>query len=605
MEAEGEMKTECEQAEGTTTIHVTLQQALTQKESEVLSLIIQNEETEVLSALCEHTDGIIPGEVASEYIAEHIKGDIAEPPSEVENKLKDNANMEEATLELNAADVAWISLLTKFEYVNEGRIRGYVEGEKAFLCLWESFQSSTMTSFSVRSSDRFYKFADNSEEGAVLGRILKGTPRWSRLPLVPFDGVPFVTVDRKYFGCRLGGIERRNSRKGQCKSSRNGQTVKVGCPAEAEVLEVWRVPELVLSDQIQSKREKRRVKQKLLAKVREYIADGKFTRRYYVTFPLISKHLNHPVLDPEAGQLKILHPKIIEKIYDLVNGGIYEKRVIKYMLESFVEEFQKDLGIEIQSTDRAFHPTDRDINNHVRNARKALNNVSLAITDTAVENAGDTTVPDVVSDETLTYSTKVVATSFPEIITSDVTYDINTTEPEHIYESVTVATSDYARDNITDTTVDTPCYENATNESENYLTTSEVNAVSIDDIVQNSVIEYYQKSNTTTEVECAMRDLLHPCKRKSIKRERKLSTRSSKLIRKQRDLKILLREEIQKSFAVINISLQEETNEIKLNTILKKVKTLQRMVEGRTVYKRSKRRQGVQSMVNFPPVEES
>ncbi|XP_057304429.1 uncharacterized protein LOC130641577 isoform X2 [Hydractinia symbiolongicarpus] len=241
MEAEGEMKTECEQAEGTTTIHVTLQQALTQKESEVLSLIIQNEETEVLSALCEHTDGIIPGEVASEYIAEHIKGDIAEPPSEVENKLKDNANMEEATLELNAADVAWISLLTKFEYVNEGRIRGYVEGEKAFLCLWESFQSSTMTSFSVRSSDRFYKFADNSEEGAVLGRILKGTPRWSRLPLVPFDGVPFVTVDRKYFGCRLGGIERRNSRKGQCKSSRNGQTVKVGCPAEAEVLEVLQI----------------------------------------------------------------------------------------------------------------------------------------------------------------------------------------------------------------------------------------------------------------------------------------------------------------------------------------------------------------------------
>lgn len=108
------------------------------------------------------------------------------------------------TMEFHAADAAWITLLDRFELlVNDNRIRGYVEGEKQFICLWESFQSSTMTTFSVRSSDKFYRMA-TEEDGdvAINGRVLKGKPKWSRTPLVQFDGVPFVSIDRKYFGCR-------------------------------------------------------------------------------------------------------------------------------------------------------------------------------------------------------------------------------------------------------------------------------------------------------------------------------------------------------------------------------------------------------------------
>ena len=40
------------------------------------------------------------------------------------------------------------------------------------------------------------------------------------------------------FFVRLGGAERCNRFKGQLKTTRNGQSSKVGCPAEADILEV-------------------------------------------------------------------------------------------------------------------------------------------------------------------------------------------------------------------------------------------------------------------------------------------------------------------------------------------------------------------------------
>ena len=44
------------------------------------------------------------------------------------------------------------------------------------------------------------------------------------------------------FFVRLGGAERCNRFKGQLKTTRNGQSSKVGCPAEADILEVGVFP---------------------------------------------------------------------------------------------------------------------------------------------------------------------------------------------------------------------------------------------------------------------------------------------------------------------------------------------------------------------------
>ena len=108
------------------------------------------------------------------------------------------------SLNIHSADAAWIALLDKFEYLaNEDRIRGYVEGEKMFLKLWETFQTSTMSTFTVRSSDKFYEKGSKGDPNTIHGRIIKGRALWKRRPLIPYDGVPFVQIDRKYFGCRL------------------------------------------------------------------------------------------------------------------------------------------------------------------------------------------------------------------------------------------------------------------------------------------------------------------------------------------------------------------------------------------------------------------
>ena len=191
--------------------------SIAEKESEVLSLIILNNQdgtvsnVEIDGHLEDNQEAVIvddqnikiqtadvnlmeddvPIQPDGELLQEHL------PSAEFVGETM-------VTMEFHAADAAWITLLDRFELlVNDNRVRGFVEGEKQFLCLWESFQTSTMSTFSVRSSDKFYKMAGENEEGAVNGRLLKGAPKWSRTPIVPFDGVPFVSVERKYFGCRL------------------------------------------------------------------------------------------------------------------------------------------------------------------------------------------------------------------------------------------------------------------------------------------------------------------------------------------------------------------------------------------------------------------
>ena len=208
--------------------------SIAEKESEVLSLIILNNQmTGNISNVQIDNTGESGAAIAEDLHQSTVETDTNEALDAVkalEHHVEHHAHVEQliieqqqqgntldhlghpaefsgetmVTMEFHAADAAWITLLDRFEFlVSDNRIRGYVEGEKQFICLWESFQSSTMTTFSVRSSDKFYRMA-TEEDGdlAINGRVLKGKPKWSRTPLVQFDGVPFVSIDRKYFGCR-------------------------------------------------------------------------------------------------------------------------------------------------------------------------------------------------------------------------------------------------------------------------------------------------------------------------------------------------------------------------------------------------------------------
>ena len=458
---------------------------------------------------------------------------------------------------------------------------------------------------------------------------------------------------------------------------------------------MWRVPSLAVPENIKSNREKRRIKTQLLSQVYDYIRSGHYVKRFYVTLPLITKHQNHPVLDMDAGRLKILHPRIIEKIYEIVQQGIREKRVVKYMLDEYVEEIQTDLGIEIQDSDRSFHPTDRDISNHIRNAvtmlKKQKQQHETVHVDTVEEDGDDGAVIETEDHQQLSYTTEIVATpSFVEIPSQcDMGLDINVTtvpsnmiyqQPQNVDSQQTAVVSF-----VESAIVDVNNVATFSEAAKNFLESHEVTSLE-DIVVQNGVLHYYHQNATTSievpgvekesqivvetesmedtttnidevdtinpdeevdvvssisntaaddgsivvnvesvsvtenkeqdlsqqqqEIDVSM--LIEHCKQNpnppspqplqpsvKKKRYRKWSHRHQRSLQKHLDMKTLLKNEIGSSFAIINQALVNEHDESKLKLVLKKVKVLQKIIQGSDSIKRRNRRNGIHAMVDM------
>ena len=279
---------------------------------------------------------------------------------------------------------------------------------------------------------------------------------------------------------------------------------------------MWRVPSLTVPDNIKSNREKRRIKTQLLSQVYDFIRSGQFVKRFYVTLPLITKHQNHPVLDNDAGRLKILHPRIIEKIYEIVQQGIREKRVVKYMLDEYVEEIQTELSIEIQESDRSFHPTDRDISNHIRNAitmvkKQQQRQQCEALHEGFVE--GDIVGADegmeVEDHQQLSYTTEIVATpSFvemqPQCDMGGIDINVSTAPSNIIYQQPQSIDSQQTVANFVESAiVDANSVATFNEAAKNFLASHDVTSLE-DIVVQDGVLQYYhqhhQNDPSTMEV---------------------------------------------------------------------------------------------------------
>lgn len=270
---------------------------------------------------------------------------------------------------------------------------------------------------------------------------------------------------------------------------------------------MWRVPSLTVPDNIKSNREKRRIKKQLLSQVYDCIRNGHFIKRFYVTLPLITKHQNHPVLDIDAGRLKILHPRIIEKIYEIVQQGIREKRVVKYMLDEYVEEIQTELGIEIQESDRSFHPTDRDISNHIRNAvamvkkqqqqKQQCEDLHEGFVEEDIGGDGGGEGMEVESHQQLSYTTEIVATpSFvempPQCDMSGLDINVSTAPSNIIYQQPQNVDSQQTVANFVESAiVDANSMATFNEAAKNFLASHEVTSLE-DIVVQDGVLHYYQ-----------------------------------------------------------------------------------------------------------------
>ena len=84
---------------------------------------------------------------------------------------------------------------------------------------------------------------------------------------------------------------------------------------------------------------------------------------FYVTLPFNEIH-NHTLF----GAARRTHPSIRTKIFELVEDGITNSKVIKKLLRKFIKETSKEDFVPPDPTDHAFYPLEKDIINCVHAA---------------------------------------------------------------------------------------------------------------------------------------------------------------------------------------------------------------------------------------------
>ena len=110
-----------------------------------------------------------------------------------------------------------------------------------------------------------------------------------------------------------------------------------------------------------------------MAQLQNTVACGepvKTTTKYHVLLPTAEAHHSFHETKGAAGYAQRIHPKLVEKIYELVSEGITDTQEIKralkhYTLHILCPEQKPEL------VDRAYYPTNTDIRNHVYKAQQA------------------------------------------------------------------------------------------------------------------------------------------------------------------------------------------------------------------------------------------
>ncbi|KAL4635818.1 calcium-responsive transcription factor isoform X4 [Arapaima gigas] len=227
---------------------------------------------------------------------------------------------------------------------------------------------------------------------------------------VPYDGIPFVNAGSRaivmecQFGPRRKGLQ---PKKGSEQENSQNLQYKATCPARIYIKKVRKFPEYrVPTDPKVDKKVVRQEQEKAFFNLKKSLWDAGGVLRYYVQLPTQKAHLYHdvdmPLLPPPPVQLPLpnkeelledkdgrlavdreqvedgssvpsrLHPRVAEKIYELVAQGHSQVYTVRKQLRSFVERemFKSDEVPERHNL--CYFPTVNDIKNHIHEAQKAL-----------------------------------------------------------------------------------------------------------------------------------------------------------------------------------------------------------------------------------------
>ena len=94
--------------------------------------------------------------------------------------------------------------------------------------------------------------------------------------------------------------------------------------------------------------------------------------KYYVSFPSNEAHSEHPI-GLEAIHTQNVHPKVAQKIIEMVTSGITYTSEVRRSLKYFVDNYLcKEIGHKPNPHDRAFYPLKQDIINHIDMTKRVI-----------------------------------------------------------------------------------------------------------------------------------------------------------------------------------------------------------------------------------------
>ena len=153
-------------------------------------------------------------------------------------------------------------------------------------------------------------------------------------------------------------------------------TRKLGCLTHISVKQYTLYPAYQITEKEKIRlgsRKLRQLREERLLQLREEIKSGSPSKeiRYFVSLPTRDAHTKHPT-DEVSGYAQKVHPVIAQKISEFVSEGMKEVHEVKKALRQYVHtQFSQQYQCQPLPSDRAFHPSLHDLQNHVHKTKKS------------------------------------------------------------------------------------------------------------------------------------------------------------------------------------------------------------------------------------------
>ncbi|XP_064628152.1 calcium-responsive transcription factor-like [Lineus longissimus] len=263
----------------------------------------------------------------------------------------------------------WASRLNDCESIGDS-YRGWVESEGELDSLLGSHKQQTQSFWGTRQSPCPAK---------------PSTRLMWKSQYVPFDGIPFVNSGSRavVMECQYGP-----RRKG-AQIKRSGDPVmkaefRQTCPARIYIKKVRKYPEYQVHVNLDKKAMKSAM-DKAFQDIKQVGLDNVGMERFYIQLPTENAHEFHnDSLLPEECEPPPairLHPKVVQKIRDMVAAGETRVYAIRKQLRRFVEkEIYDGQDSAAEKHNLTLFPTVNDLQNHVHQALKDIEAGILQVT---------------------------------------------------------------------------------------------------------------------------------------------------------------------------------------------------------------------------------